>query len=623
MSRRRTLGLGALTLLAACQGEAEVETWSGGIAELVHRHCSTCHRPGQPAPFSLLTYEDAWRKRRQIVRVTSSGYMPPWLPVHGDFVGARGLSDPEVARLAAWVEGGAWRGDPAEEPAPPVFGSGWQLGEPDLILTADDWIEVPAAGPDLFRNLVLPAPSGGLRFVDAVEIRPGNASCHHAVLQLDGTRDARRRDEVDPGPGFGGMEMGLSRPPDGHFLGWTPGKAVRRSGPGRAWRLWPGNDLVLQLHLTPTGKPERVRPVVGLYLTEVPPDETPFALVMRSERIDIPAGAADFKAEDHVVLPVATELRAVYPHAHYLCTDMVAWATPPDGERLTLFEIDRWDFDWQDDYHFRTPVRLPAGTRVEFEYTYDNSSDNLNNPSSPPRRVGYGLESTDEMATLSLTLVADQPAERPFLPWAMAQRDVERNPKDPGAWVNLAVAVRPLPAPRGEEFALFAQRLPAEYASRALALSPGRPDALRELGISLLELGDGERAEALLRQALEGDGEEIARLHLGEYLARCGRTGEAIEEFERALQTFPNHATLRNNLATALFIDDRLEDAVGHYRVAVRLDPAYFNAWFNLGRALGMLRRPEEARVALEAAGRLRPGSSEVSDALGALEGDG
>lgn len=622
MISRWLAALGASVLLLSCgDGEGSV-TWADDVAVVVHRHCSGCHRPGQAAPFPLLTYEDAWRKRRQIVRVTSSGYMPPWLPTHGDFLGARGLSDGEVALLAAWVDGGAMRGDPATEPRAPGFDSGWSLGAPDLVLSADESLDVPADGADLFRNLVLPVPPDRLRFVEAVEIRPGNPSVHHAVLQVDGTRDARSRDAQDPGPGFGGMEMGLSVPPDGHFLGWTPGKAVRRNAPGRAWRLWPGSDLVLQLHLTPTGKPERVRPTIGLYFTDAPPEETPFALVMRSERIDIPAGEAGFQAADHVVLPVAAELRAVYPHAHYLCTHMVAWATLPDGERRTLFEIGRWDFDWQDDYHYRNPVRLPAGTRIDFEYTYDNSSANPHNPSSPPRRVAYGLESTDEMATLSLTLVAELPEERPLLGWAMANRDVERSPNDPGAWVNLAVAVRACPAPPGEELRLAPHQTAAAHASRALELSPGRADALRELGISLVELGQGERAEALFRQALGAEGgEQIARLHLGELLARSGRTAEGIAEFERAVETFPNHATLRNNLATALFIEERLEDAVGHYRVAVRLDPGYFNAWFNLGRALGELGRLDEAREALATAGGLRPGSAEVTEALDALGG--
>ena len=220
---------------------------------------------------------------------------------------------------------------------------------------------------------------------------------------------------------------------------------------------------------------------------------------MRSERIDIAAGEPDFRAADHVVLPVATELRAVYPHAHYLCTHMVAWATPPEGERLILFEIDRWDFDWQDDYHFRTPVRLAAGTRVDFEYAYDNSAANPNNPSSPPRRVTYGLESTDEMATLSLTLVADRTEERPMLAWAMAMRDVERSPADAGAWVNLAVAVRATSPPPGADLQGLPHQAAAEHARRALELSPGRPDALRELGISLVELGHADRAEALRR----------------------------------------------------------------------------------------------------------------------------
>ncbi|MDG1490948.1 MAG: tetratricopeptide repeat protein, partial [Planctomycetota bacterium] len=498
-------GLVAAALAAGCREAEAPVTWAGGpgregVAALIHEHCSTCHRPGQPGPFALLEYEDVHRKRRQIARVTASGYMPPWLPSHGEFVGERGLSAAEVALLGAWVAAGAPRGDQREEPAPPEFNPGWQLGPPDLVLTAQEWVEVSAEGPDVFRNLVLPVEAGSLRFVEAVEVRPGSPSVHHGVLQVDVTRDARARDAADPGPGFGGMEMGLSTPPDGHFLGWTPGKGSRRSAPGRAWRLWPGSDLVLQLHLTPTGKPERVRPQVGLYFTDVAPREKPFPLVLRSELLDIAAGVTDFMATDALVLPVAVELRAVYPHAHYLCTDMVAWATLPSGSRLTLFEIHGWDFDWQDDYHYRRPLRLPAGTRVEFEYTYDNSAGNPHNPAVPPRRVRYGLESTDEMATLSLTLVPDDPADRGMLPWAMARRAVERTPEEAPAWVNLCVATREAPRTRGAEGEGDRLVEAAAHARRALELDPGHPAALRELGICRLQQGDAERAERLLRR---------------------------------------------------------------------------------------------------------------------------
>ena len=488
------------------------------------------------------------------------------------------------------------------------------------MVESPEWLDVPADGEDRFRNLVLPVELDGVRNVAAVEIRPGGRSVHHAVLQVDRTRDARRRAAAEAEAGFGGMEMGLSAPPDGHFLGWTPGKAVRRARPGSGWRLRPGSDLVLQLHVTPTGREERVRPSVGLHFTDDVPREVPFALVMRSERIDIAPGERDFLAADRIVLPVAAQLRAVYPHAHRLCTQMRAWAELPTGERLRVLEIDRWDFDWQDDYRLLEPLALPAGTELGFEYRYDNSAANPDNPWSPPRRVTFGLRSTDEMATLSLTLVAEVPEERGQLVVAMARRDAERAPGDPGAWTNLAVATREAADPAGGPAFREAMREATAHARRALQLEPGRAQALREVGIAALALGDQAAAEAHLRAALASDdGESIARMYLGDLLARSGRTEEAIGELERAARILPGHAALRNNLATALLIAGRPGDAVGHYRAAVAVRPDHFNAWLNLGRALGELGEVDDARAALDRALALRPGAPDATAVRGAL----
>ncbi len=608
--RRRGVAVWLLAALPSACGPAPKATWTGGIATIVHRHCSGCHRPGEPTPFSLLDYEDAADRRRQIARVTSRRLMPPWLPSHGDFVDDRSLDDASLAQLQQWCDSGAPHG-PGDAPAPPRFTDGWQLGPPDLVIEAPEPIDLPADGPDRFCNLVLPAKTEVMRHVEAVEIRPGSPAVHHAVLQVDGTRDSRMRDALDEAPGFPGMSMGLSRAPDGHFLGWTPGKVVHRQPPGFAWRLWPGNDLVLQLHLTPTGRAERIQPRIGLWFTDTPATVHPFALVMRDEAIDIPAGVEDYVARDHFELPVAVDLHAIYPHAHYLCANMQAWATPPDGTRQLLFAIDRWDFDWQDDYRYREPLHLGAGTLLQFEYRYDNSESNPANPHTPPRRVRYGLESSDEMATLTLTLLAANPAQRDALPVAAASRDVQRAPDDVNSWLNLSIAFRDAgDLPRAER-----------AAAEALSRSPGAASALRELGICRMMRGDLQSAEPDLRTALASNPDDsIARMHLGELLARSGRTRQAIEQFDLAVAIHPNHAILHNNLATALFIDGQLERAAMHYGQATRIDPTYFNAWLNLGRVLAQLGQRDRAHAALIQADGIRLGDPAVMEALQELD---
>ena len=609
MLKQRSLA--TLTVLAACGGAGTPTTgeptYAGDVAAIVHRSCTPCHRPGQTAPFSLSSYDDVFKRRRQIARVTQRRLMPPWLPTHGEFVDDRSLDDESIDLIARWVDAGAPRGDAAAEPEAPQFTSGWQLREPDLVVTAPRAVTVPADGPDRFRNLVIPVDGVRTRFVEAVEIRPGSAAVHHAILNVDETRESRRLDALDEAPGFPGMYMGLSHPPDGHFIGWTPGKRARASAPGMAWRLGPGNDLVLQVHLTPTGKAESVRPQIGLFFTDTEPTVAMHNIVLYSRAIDIPAGEADYVVRDHLILPVAVTVHSVYPHAHYLCKTMEATAGSPDGRSTALFRIDAWDFDWQDDYRFRDPVELPAGTRIAFEYHYDNSAANPSNPSSPPKRVTFGQESFDEMGTLTLTVGLERDEHRFLLDEASARRDLEKRPRDWSVYLSLGIALR------------GSGRIgPAIEALRsALGLSPDHPQALCELGICLRQTGDVAAAEQAFRDAIRLDPEQsVARMHLGEILARSHRTRAAIEQFRRALAVHPHDRVLHNNLATAWFIEDELDSAAEHYRRALAIDPSYFNARFNLGRVLARQGRTEEARRELRAAEDLRPGDAGVAEAL-------
>lgn len=605
-----------LAALAAWFGSAaaaqEPPTFARDVAPIVHRACAPCHRPGQPAPFQLLTYADVFKKRSFVADVTARRYMPPWQPTAGDFVGDRRLGDAEIATLLRWVDAGAPRGDEAVEPAPPKFAGGWQLGEPDLVLTMPDELQVPADGPDLVRNFVVPAGVGRLRYVAALEIRPGNRAVHHAVLGVDRTAESRRRDERDAEPGFAGMSLGAAAPPDGHFLGWTPGKSVRRASPGMAWRLWPGDDLVLQLHAVPVGKPERVRPQIGLWFTDEPTRTVYDLVTLFSEAIDIAPGQRDFVLEDHLVLPVAVTLHALYPHAHYVCRRMRGNATLPGGEVRTLFAIDAWDFDWQDDYELREPMALPAGTRLAIDYRYDNSEHNPNNPLRPLRRVRFGQESADEMGTLTLSLTLRDPADRPALQRAIVDRELE---KVPGAW-NLLVRKARLERERGQLDAA------ALALARAREISPGAADVFVELGLLAEQRGRLDEAGAHYREALQLDpGLGIAHLQLGAIRGRAGDSAAALSHFTAAVAALPNSPLAHNNLATAYFAEGRLDRAELHYRRAVALDPDYFNAWFNLGRVLLGLRRMDDARAALERAAALRPDSAPVRELLQRLGG--
>ena len=186
--------------------------------------------------------------------------------------------------------------------------------------------------------------------------------------------------------------------PDGHLLGWTPGMFPFAGIEGSPWRLDPGTDLVLQLHLLPSAAPVELQPSVGFFFADAPAAGPPMYLVRLDAdyALDIPAGESDFVVTESVELPVDVTVHAVYPHAQLLGKAIEGWATLPDGTRQWLIKIDQWDFAWQDVYRLATPLPLPAGTTVNMRFSYDNSAANPRNPNSPPQRVTAGNRSSDE-----------------------------------------------------------------------------------------------------------------------------------------------------------------------------------------------------------------------------------
>lgn len=582
-------------------------TWASHVAAIVYRSCTPCHRPGQPAPYSFQSYDEFFKKRSFVIEVMESGYMPPWQPTHGEFVGDRSLPKEDIAAIKSWVEAGAPRGDQDKEPKLPEFADGWQLGQPDLIVRMPDVLVVPSTGPDIVRNFVVPIATERMRFVAAVEVRPGNAAVHHAVLAVDRTRQSRDASGRDGQPGFAGMTLAAAIPPDGHFMGWTPGKTVRRAEDGMAWRLFPGDDFVLQIHAVPVGKEERIQPEIGIWFTDKPTRRSYELLMLFSEEIDIAVGVEDFVLRDHLVLPVPVTLHAVYPHAHYVCRRMRSIATLPDGTKQVLFAIDSWDFDWQDDYRYQKPVTLPAGTRIAIEYVYDNSVNNQNNPMRPPKRVQFGQDSADEMGTCTFSVTLHNPQDRPMLMMATTDRDLE---KLPNAW-NLLMRKSQIERERGN----FAG---AEKAiERACKISPGAAAVWFERGMLCEATHKLDEAVASYRQALSIHADHaMAHMQLGTLFGRSGNDAMALKHFGHAVKVLPNSARAHNNFATANFAANKLAVAERHYRRAVAISPEYFNAQFNLARVLISMDRLEAALKELKRAAFLRPNEPAVQQLL-------
>ncbi|HEV2444561.1 MAG TPA: hypothetical protein VGS58_01510 [Candidatus Sulfopaludibacter sp.] len=393
--------MGIFRILAAFWAAAPGVTFSHDVAPILYRQCVSCHRPGGVAPFSLILYQDAAKRAGLISAVTAKRFMPPWLPTEPRFQHERRLSDAEISVLARWAADGTPQGNAAEAPRPPQFVDGWQLGKPDLETEMRAPFDVPAQGQDLYQCFVIPDVIANAHYVRAVDIRPGHTrAVHHALLFQDLSGTARRR---DTGTGYSCFGTPGFLPARG-LAGWTPGSVPFQTPPGIPEILHAHADLVLQVHYHPTGKPEQDRTRVAIYFTTQKPERRAMDVPLDSNRIDIPAGDPAYKVTDHFTLPVAVDVIAVNPHAHYVCREMYGYAVLPDGSRRTLIHIPNWDFNWQQQYVFRTPVRLPADTRLEMEFIYDNSAANPHNPNNPPKRVVYGPGSLDEMAGLHVTV---------------------------------------------------------------------------------------------------------------------------------------------------------------------------------------------------------------------------
>lgn len=377
-------------------------TFNKHIAPLVFQHCATCHHEGEVAPFPLMNFDDVKKRAKQIVRVTQDRFMPPWKaePGFGEFAGTRHLTDAQIATFKQWADQGALEGTPADLPRAPVFQDGWQLGQPDLVIKMKDAYTVPAEGRDIYRCFVIPIDTAEDKYVSAVEFRPSNRKVvHHAIFYLDNTGAARKKDAEDAAPGYRSFG-GPGFLPSGGLGGWAPGMTPRPLPDGIARVLRKNSDLVLQTHFHPSGKQEVEQSSLGIYFAKKTPERTLTGLAVGSRAIDIQPGDKDYTVRQSLVLPVDVEMIGTTPHAHLVCKSVKAEATLPDGQKKPLIWIKDWDFAWQEQYQYAAPLKLPKGTKIDVEFKYDNSADNVRNPSNPPKRVRNGEQTTDEMAIL-------------------------------------------------------------------------------------------------------------------------------------------------------------------------------------------------------------------------------
>ena len=582
---RTALAVAVLSIARA--SSAQNVTFTRDVAPIVFDACVSCHRPGGPGPFSLTTYDDVRRRATQIAQVTKSRFMPPWKvePGVGDFVGQRPLSDREIDLIQRWAKDGTPEGDPKRLPPLPASSGGWLLGRPDLVVKPDAPFMLPAQQTDAFRIFAIRVPVKQRTYVTGIEFHPGNARVvHHANIRIDRSDATRKLDEADPLPGYDGLMARSAEYPEGHFLGWTPGQVAPLVPPELSWPLEPGSDLVVQLHMQPSGAVEEVLPEIGFYFSDRPPSKTPTILRIGSQGIDIPPGESNYVVRDSYELPVDVQLLAIQPHAHYRAREVRGVARLPDGSSRVVMHIKDWDFRWQHVYRQQMPIPLPKGTRLSMEYTYDNSADNPRNPELPPARVYWGQRSRDEMGDLWFQLLANNEPDR----LKLSDEVTRKMSAEDIVGYETMLKVTPNDAELRDDLALL-------YLSRGMV-----NNAVRNFEISA---------------ALKPES-AAAHFNLGTALAQAGRFNAAVESFRTALKLRPDYAIAHANLGRVLLAQGKVGEAVAHLEQADKLDPRNVPTLLGLAdayagreeidRALEMLDRAARLPLTPEAANEIR-----------------
>ncbi|MDW8052739.1 MAG: redoxin domain-containing protein [Armatimonadota bacterium] len=384
-------------------------TYAEHIAPILHKKCAPCHHPGDIGPFPLLSYNDAKRWAREIKYYTERRQMPPWKPTpgFGKFKDEMYLTDEEIALIARWVDSGMPAGDLSRAPKPPQFNKDWYYGKPDIIVEMPEPYELDGVGGDEYRYFVIPVELPENKVIVGIDIQPGNREVvHHANMFVDISGQARKLDEADPKPGYANFG-GPGFIPLMMLGGWVPGMRPIMLEGGYAAVLPRKFDLVMQIHYFKRGKRETDRTKVGLYLADRTEKTKPVQLVVIGNRnIRIPPGEKNYRIHARWKTPSDRTVYAlsIMVHMHLIARGAEVVAKTPDGRTIPLLQIKDYDFNWQQAYFYAEPIPLPPNTVIECVGWYDNSSDNPNNPSNPPREVRYGEGTYDEMFYVFLAI---------------------------------------------------------------------------------------------------------------------------------------------------------------------------------------------------------------------------
>jgi hypothetical protein len=407
-------------------------TFTRDVVPIVHAKCATCHRPGEVAPMSLLTYRDVRPWAAAIREKIVTRVMPPWHAdrQYGRFRNDTSLTQAEIDTIAAWVAAGAPEGDPAAMPAPPRFPDGWQIGTPDAVFEMPVAYQVPAAGTIEYQYFEVPTNFTEDRWMQAGEVRAGDrAHVHHIIVYVREPAPVERPAVVSvrpippqgqaapiaprlPAPAEGRPAQGqaaVRRTGDQMLVNWAVGEDAPVYVPGTAKRIPAGSTLVFQVHYTTNGTPGTDRSRLGLIFAKEPPRREIRTGMIANPAFVIPPGAPDHLVEAEATFSADVDVWTLHPHMHLRGKDMTYTAVYPDGQRRIVLRVPKFDFGWQTDYWLAEPLRLPAGSKLHVSAHFDNSPGNRHNP-DPTAAVRWGDQTWEEMMIGFFTYTVEGPA---------------------------------------------------------------------------------------------------------------------------------------------------------------------------------------------------------------------
>jgi hypothetical protein len=414
------------TLLASClawcstaavyaqMGNMNAPTYTKDVTPILQKHCQSCHRPGEAAPFSMLTYETTRPWAGAMKLAVRQKVMPPWYadPQVGHFSNDRSLSQDEIDTIVAWATAGAPEGEAADQPRPPDFVEGWGIPKPDLILQLPKEFAVPKSGMVEYQYAIVPTGFTEDLWVQAAEVRPTERSVVHHIIAYVREPGSNYFKDQKPGVFFEAPPqktdevVDTSALPSDFLVGYAPGQPAEILQPGEAKLIKAGSDIVFEVHYTPNGKAVMDRTKLGLVFAKERPAKRVQTLSAVNGIFKIPPGDPNYRVDASFEIRKPVTLASIHPHMHARGKDFEYRVVFPNGETRTILRVPQYNWHWQLWYNLAEPIDLPPGARIECTAHFDNSRNNPENP-DPTKTVIWGQQSWDEMMVGFFNLVYD------------------------------------------------------------------------------------------------------------------------------------------------------------------------------------------------------------------------